>query len=189
VSNSLQTPTRLYDLCELSVLVVDDNARMRALVVNILEALNLTQVIPVGDGPEALTALDAAYFDLIIVDWMMDGMDGLALARRIRSGEGGPGAGPHVPIILMTANTDPGFMAKARDAGVNEMLTKPITAERLYRRIVTIIENPRPYIVSPGYVGPCRRRHDDHDHVGPERRSGGVCERSSVAIPNGTSGA
>jgi two-component system chemotaxis response regulator CheY len=101
---------------------------------------------------------------------MMDGLDGLLLTRRIRSAEDGNRTRPQIPIILMTAHTEPEDVMTARDAGVTEILSKPISAETLYQRIVAIIEKPRPYVVSASYVGLCRRRRDEPGYDGPERR-------------------
>jgi DNA-binding response OmpR family regulator len=48
----------------------------------------------------------------------------------------------------------------ARDAGVNEILTKPVSPESLYGRLTSVVRQPRPYIETEQYFGPDRRRRD-----------------------------
>ncbi|MGB0671119.1 MAG: response regulator, partial [Rhodospirillales bacterium] len=67
-------------------------------------------------------------------------------------------------------HTEVARVTEARDAGIHEFLAKPISAQTLYRRIVSIIETPRDFIRAPGYVGPDRKRRDDSGYRGPERR-------------------
>jgi len=76
--------------------------------------------------------------------------------RLVRTGEDSPN--PFVPVIMLTGHTETSRVVEARDAGVNEFLAKPISANGLYRRIRAIIENPRLYIKNKGYFGPDRRR-------------------------------
>jgi len=58
----------------------------------------------------------------------------------------------------------------ARDAGVNEFLGKPGSAKKIYQRIHEILEKPRQYIRTPNYFGPNRRRKNDPEYRGEERR-------------------
>ncbi len=64
----------------------------------------------------------------------------------------------------------------ARDAGVTEFLTKPISPKALYQRIVSVVTNPRPFIKTKTYFGPDRRRHASLNYAGPERRKGDNAE-------------
>lgn len=159
---------KMYDLRSLRVLVVDDNAHMRNLVMTILHAFGVKQVEQASDGADALQYMTTINFDLIIADWMMEPLDGLDFTRLIRTGS--DSKNPYVPIILMTGHTDLESVIEARDAGVNEILAKPISAKTLYDRIVSIIERPRPFIRTKTYCGPCRRRRKDPNYRGRERR-------------------
>jgi DNA-binding response OmpR family regulator len=64
----------------------------------------------------------------------------------------------------------------ARDAGVTEFLTKPISAKALYQRILNVVANPRPFIKTKTYFGPDRRRNVNASYAGPERRKGGQAD-------------
>ncbi len=71
---------------------------------------------------------------------------------------------------MLTGHPELHRVIESRDAGINEFLAKPLSAKALYQRIVTIIENPRPFIRTENYFGPCRRRKN----VGPPK---GTAER------------
>ena len=61
--------------------------------------------------------------------------------------------------------------AKARDAGINEFIAKPVSVKTMMSRLVAVIEHPRPYVRTTVYFGPCRRRRSAEEYRGPERRS------------------
>ena len=69
---------------------------------------------------------------------------------------------------------------EARDSGVNEILAKPISIKSLHSRLVSIIEQPRPFVKSKNYFGPCRRRSDDPKYAGPERRADAALSGSAA---------
>jgi DNA-binding response OmpR family regulator len=75
-----------------------------------------------------------------------------------------------VPIIVISGYTERERVLAARAAGANEVMTKPITAKALYSRLVEVIEHPRPFVRAPDYFGPDRRRAQDSNYDGPERR-------------------
>lgn len=149
-----------YDFSRLKVLVVDDNQYMRSVFREFLRALGVSPdgIRECSNGEEAIEVSGAFLPDLIISDYLMEPMDGFELARRIRRDEDSPN--PYVPIILCTGYTELGQVIAARDAGVNEVLAKPITANALYSRIRTIIEEPRQFVQLDSFFGPDRRRKD-----------------------------
>ena len=70
----------------------------------------------------------------------------------------------------------PDIVVTARDAGITEFLTKPISAKALYERILNVVANPRPFIKTKTYFGPDRRRNVNLNYIGPERRKGGKAD-------------
>ena len=101
-------------------------------------------------------------------------MDGFELARRIRRDEDSPN--PYVPIILCTGYTELGLVIAARDAGVNEVLAKPITANTLYNRIRTIIEEPRQFVQLDSFLRP----RPSPEGCFPSKRSAGSPMRAGL---------
>ena len=112
--------------------------------------------------------------DIIIADWVMPIIDGLELTQMIR--QPGANANPYVSIIMLTGHSERRKVVAARDAGVTEFLTKPVSAKALYQRVMNVIANPRPFIKTETYFGPDRRRAVSSSYSGPERRKGGKVE-------------
>jgi PleD family two-component response regulator len=156
-----------YNLSKLRVLIVDDSKNMRMLVRTVLNAIGVTTVREAGDGVAGLSELRSNPIDIAIIDWVMEGMDGLEFVRQVRSADDSPNL--FLPIIMMTGHTERHRIFKARDAGVTEFLAKPITAKTLLLRLTNIIEHPRPFVRAKGYFGPDRRRRSE-EYSGPERR-------------------
>jgi len=157
-----------YQFDRLSVLVVDDNQHMRALTSAILQALGMKNVYKTSSGEEAWEMLKTHPCDLVFLDWVLEGMSGLELARKIRMSPESPNA--FVPIIMLTGHTSIDKVHAARDAGVNEFLAKPVSSKAVIARLISVIEHPRAFVRTTSYFGPCRRRRRDADYDGPERR-------------------
>jgi len=157
-----------YSFDKLRILVVDDNQHLRKLVITILQAFGAIEIFEASDGNRAWAMLREVRPDVVILDWQMDGMNGLELTRMIRTSSQSPN--PFVPIIMLTGHTHLDHVRQARDAGVNEFLAKPVSARAIMSRLVAIIEHPRPYVRTKSYFGPCRRRRAIGEYRGPERR-------------------
>jgi len=153
----------------LHVLLADDNPHMRAIVAAVLHGVGLTQVRECGDGAEALKVLREWPADMAIVDFQMSPMDGVAFTRKVRNAPDSPN--PYLPIVMMTGHSERSRVFEARDAGVTEFVAKPVTAKAVLDRIHAVIYRPRPFVRTPDYFGPDRRRRDDPAHPGPWRRA------------------
>jgi CheY-like chemotaxis protein len=158
-----------YRFDRLKILVVDDNAHMRKLVVTILQAFGAIQIFEAESGERAWALLRDANPDVIVLDWMMEGMSGLEFVRQVRTSEQSPN--PFVPVIMLTGHTHIDHVRQARDAGVNEFLAKPVSVKAILTRLIVVIEHPRPYVRTKSYLGPCRRRRGADEYRGPERRA------------------
>lgn len=157
-----------YNIQRLNFLIVDDNHHIRFLVRMILKSLGVHEVFEAEDGSEALRTLQHFEADIVICDWNMEPMDGIAFTKEIRNSDVSPNI--YVPIIMLTGHTEISRVKTARDAGVNEFLAKPVSAQKIYQRIKSILDNPRQYIRTSSYFGPNRRRRDDPNYAGEERR-------------------
>lgn len=155
------------DISKVNVLIVEDNLHFRTLIRTILQALGVENIEESRDGAEALEVLSSFDANLAIIDWKMDGVDGLECVRRIRSEP--DDRTKFLPIIMVTGYTEESLAKQARDVGVNDFLGKPISAKSLMSRIVSVLEDSRPFIQSDVFFGPDRRSHDDK-FKGPDRR-------------------
>ena len=157
-----------YDFSSVSVLLVEDNAWMRVLVRDLLDGFGIKTVHHASDGSSAMRALIEHDPDIVICDWQMEPIDGLAFTRQVRRARETPN--PYVPIVMLTGHTERHRVAEARDAGVTEFLAKPVTARALYGRIVAIVERPRKFVHAGSFFGPDRRRRTVGNYRGKERR-------------------
>lgn len=159
------------DFSQLAVMIVDDNRHMRSLLCSIIRALGIKKIKEVGDGETALADINAFAPDIVITDWHMEPMDGTTLVKTLRHSS--VDTIRYVPIIMLSGHSDTTRVREARDCGVHDFLTKPVSAKSLLARLFKIIENPRPFIKTEQYFGPDRRRQD----IGPphgvtEQRTG-----------------
>lgn len=159
-----------YRFDRLRMLLVDDNPHMRKIVATILQAFGVTQIFEAPDAEIAWKIIKEANPDVIVTDWMMDGMNGVDLVKMIRTSASS--ANPFVPVIMLTGYTSAERVRAARDAGVNEFLAKPVSVTAVLTRLTAVIEHPRPFVRTKAYFGPCRRRRAMDDFKGPERRAG-----------------
>ena len=153
---------------DIKVLVVEDNQHFRLLIRTVLQALGVREVVEAVDGENALELLANFKADLVIADWKMEPMDGIAFAKSIRTGAKSPN--PYLPIIMVTGFAEAKLVMQARDVGINEFLAKPISAKMLMSRILAVLQRPRPFVKTGEYFGPDRRRKQV-DYKGVERRS------------------
>lgn len=153
---------------QLSVLIVDDNAHMRALLRALLEAIGISTLAEARDGETAFAHLLEQETDLVLADMTMAPMDGIAFTRKVRTHTDSPN--PFLPIIMITGHTGRHRVIEARDAGVNAFLAKPVSTGDIASHITAIITRPRPFVRCRGYFGPDRRRHGTDNHAGPWRR-------------------
>ena len=157
-----------YRFDRLKVLVVDDSVHMRKLVITILQAFGVVQIFEADSGSRAWTVLRESNPDIVVLDWVMDGMSGLELVQMIRTNPQSPN--PFMPVIMLSGHTSADHVLQARDTGVNEFIAKPVSVKTMMTRMAAVIEHPRPYVRTSVYFGPCRRRRQD-EHRGPERRA------------------
>lgn len=109
------------------VLIVDDDHRIRAMLARFLIDHGL-RVSQAGDGREMLSICDSARIDVIVLDIMMPGEDGLSLCRRVR-------AQSAVPIILLTAMTGETDRIVGLEIGADDYVVKPFNPRELLARI------------------------------------------------------
>ena len=102
------------------VLLVDDDPRLIHIVSLYLQVQDI-EVSTAGDGEQALEMLSRGLPDLLITDVMMPVMDGLSLCRKVRALPGADG----LPIIVFTALDGDGDVLAAREAGADQVITKP----------------------------------------------------------------
>jgi CheY-like chemotaxis protein len=131
--STLTTPSSLRPPGQgVRILLAEDNKVNQRVAVRMLEK-DGHQVIVVGDGHQALAALEREDFDLVLMDVQMPEMGGLEATAAIREKE--KSTGRHLPIVAMTAGAMQGDQEKCLAAGMDGYLSKPVRSQEL-REIV-----------------------------------------------------
>jgi two-component system chemotaxis response regulator CheY len=155
-------------LDRLRALVVDERRHLKQVLAPILNGASLTRIDYASGRGEALgrLGLDGPHLAFIDIDSSPDEM--LNLVRTIRR--------PTVdwnyklPVIVLVGSLSHAQICAVRDAGVNEILIKPITIATVMDRLSRVVLKPRPFVVSERYRGPDRRRRAMAAYPGTERR-------------------
>lgn len=114
-----------------NVLIVDDEARIREVVQYALEREGF-RVSAVDDGGLAVDALRRGSFDLVVLDVMLPGMDGLEVCRRVR-------ASSKVPILFLSARADEIDRVLGLELGGDDYLVKPFSPRELVARVKAVL--------------------------------------------------
>jgi CheY-like chemotaxis protein len=164
-----------YDLSGFRILIIDDSKFIAELQSSSLIEMGVGQVMTAKDGAAAKDKIidhnatqSAQNIDVVIVDWLMPEFSGLELLKWIRGHKSETIR--FLPVIVCSAYANFSIVEESRDNGATEVLVKPVSAQKLARRILHVIDNPRPFIKTADFFGPDRRRKET-PYKGQERRT------------------
>jgi len=120
----------------LRVLLIDDDTRLHELLSSYLEQNGL-HVTAAPDGPRGLAALEVGTFDVVLLDLMMPGMDGIEVCRRIRQKN-------TIPVLMLTARGDETDRVVGLEIGADDYVSKPFSPRELLARIKAVLRRARP---------------------------------------------
>ncbi|WP_037608199.1 response regulator transcription factor [Streptacidiphilus rugosus] len=131
-----------------TVLLAEDDRAIRDSLDRLL-TLEGYQVTPVSDGIEALASVHKQRPDVLVLDVMMPGIDGLAVCRVLRA------EGDNVPILMLTARVETSDRVAGLDAGADDYMLKPFEAEELLARLRALLRRAAvpAAAVEPGAAG------------------------------------
>ncbi len=130
------------------VLVIDDEHMVRDVVAAYLERDGL-DVVRVSDGDEALAVLARDHIDLVVLDVMLPGTDGLSILRTLRSSG-------DTPVILLTARADELDRVHGLQLGADDYVTKPFSPRELAARVQSVLRRTRAAASTPPGTPPMR---------------------------------
>ena len=135
-----------------NVLVVEDEPAIQELIAVNLEHAG-HHVIRARDAEAALRIVREALPDLLLIDWMLPGMSGVALARQLRADERTRG----IPMILLTARSEEQDKIAGLEAGADDYVTKPFSPRELMARIKAVMRRRAPQMTDdPVEIGGLR---------------------------------
>ena len=97
-----------------------------------------------GDGEEALILVDEIKPDVILLDWMIEGISGIEVCRRLRRRP----ASANVPIVMLTARGDEDDRVRGLDTGADDYVTKPFSPKELVARVGAVLRRVRPALAA-----------------------------------------
>ena len=125
------------DFSELHVLVIDDEEFMRELVRRLLGLIGINKISEATDGADGLTKLMAAHPDLIVLDIMMEPMNGLKFLKTVRIGMSG--ARRDLPVIVLTGSDEQSVLGTAMALDCNAFLSKTESLDALKDRMARVL--------------------------------------------------
>jgi two-component system chemotaxis response regulator CheY len=125
----------LIDLSDISVMCIDDDPVIRSVVRFALQRLGCRDVVLAHGGTEALDLCAGRRFDLLICDFQMAPMTGLAFLRELAA----TGLGEGWPVIMLSAESGPATIQEAHDLGVCAWVGKPVSAQVLIENVGTVL--------------------------------------------------
>ncbi|MEA3052737.1 MAG: two-component system, OmpR family, phosphate regulon response regulator PhoB [Sphingomonadales bacterium] len=121
------------------LLLVEDDKALAELLVWHFERQDF-DVRRTADGEEALLLADEAVPDIVILDWMIEGISGIELCRRLRRKT----ATANVPIIMLTARGEESDRIRGLETGADDYVTKPFSPAELIARVAAVLRRVRP---------------------------------------------
>ena len=118
------------------ILIVDDYKTMIRIIRNLLTQLGFEDIDDACDGSEALSRMSSKSYGLVISDWNMEPMNGLDFLKAIRAGSS---ANARIPFIMVTAESKQSSVQAAKEAGVNNYIVKPFSADTLRSKIDNVL--------------------------------------------------
>lgn len=168
-----------YSLGGIRILSVEEFPFMAGLMASMLREFGVGKVLSTCSVEEAKKLISLHnedsdkenHIDILTLDLMWPLKNGLDILEWIRRQE--KDEVRFLPALFCTAYASQDIVCTGRDYGANEVMVKPVSAEKLAQRLLHIIDRPRPFIKSPAFFGPDRRRQDSQ-YNGQERRIRGA---------------
>lgn len=132
-------------LKDYKILIVEDNEVNQLLLERILKSLDAKTYLA-ENGSEAVELVKSKYFDLVLMDIQMPGMDGLTATKIIKS------QFPHLPVLAVTAHAFLEEIEKCREAGCDDVITKPIKKTELLEKIFSYLDMSKTKFVEEARV-------------------------------------
>jgi len=119
--------------------IVEDSSQMRELIKMALRSSGITDITEAENGADAIDLIKSRGADIVIMDWMMDVMDGMECTRQIRAGI--EGVDPKTPIILLTGMVSEESEAAAYAAGADLFMGKPFSLKQMFNGVMKILRD------------------------------------------------
>jgi len=159
-----------------NVLLLDHDPNMRAVLQEMLTSIGVQTIYQVNTPDEAFKTLDKREVDLVIINDMSCQIDAPGFSARVRELESK--AARPLPLILLMAEVDEAYLARAKDASISSVLISPFTTKQLKSCIKSVMPKVVELVLAKTYFG-TDRRGESNAHIAPDERQNG---RGSCAV-------
>ena len=162
---------------ESHVMIFDDDIFMSKLIESVLISFDVGTISVVNDPEEARMYVRSNSIDGVILEWIdwdnpnLDFLDYIRKSGKVKNSK--------IPVIMCTGHTDYPQIIKARDAGANEVVAKPIIPAQIFDKLYNAVFKQREFISAETFTGPDRRRHSG-PYEGEDRRAGQAMAQSDI---------
>lgn len=156
-------------------LIIDPAGHSKALLRKLLTAFEVSRIMSTNGTDEALIMLRREPYSIVFLDEMAGPLKPLHFLKMLRRDLNTSDV--TVPVVLVSAGADAAKIAAARDAGMNDVISKPVSVQTIERKLRSLLVAPRPFVTAKSFVGPDRR------HTQEDRRQFG--ERSAKSDRRG----
>jgi two-component system chemotaxis response regulator CheY len=169
---------------EIRTLVIDPTGHSKTLLRRILANLGVLGVEAVSGTDDALLALRQDLYTVVFCDELAGPLDPFAFLKALRRDL--ETRDVTVPVVLISAGAEFSKVAAARDAGMNDVIVKPVSIDTIERKLTSLVLEPKAFVTARGFVGPDRRRSGDRRQFGErlvvDERRGKATDGSIFAI-------
>jgi CheY-like chemotaxis protein len=177
--------TTQADLRNLRVLLVGGKASGAQVLRTAFGLIGITQIAVIADSARAIEALRVQSFCAIFCDATAEAWQGMTFPIAARRASGV--INPMTPLFLICHNARQRQVEHARDTGVTDVLTQPVSAATIQRKLEVALAAPRPFIAAPSFFGPDRRTRRQSTWSGADRRTRAP-KKTKVVLPEPGSG-
>ena len=162
---------RAADWGRMNILIVDQDNEFRFWARSVLRKMGVTEVFSTASGAEALKILRVNNVSICLVDLVMDDMDGVRFIEELRSGAGAGDDRSALPVVLLTRSVDMERLAPAFDAGVENLIQKPVSEAILLQRIGSTAASPQRVVLKGAAAKTKSPNRDVEEPKKPARRA------------------
>jgi len=172
--------TKQADLRNLSILVVGGKAAAAQVLRTAFGLIGITRITVIAESARAIEQLRTQSFSAIFCDASAEPYHGMPFSLAARRTDGI--VNPMTPLFMITHSARQRLVEQARDTGVTDVLTQPVSAATISRKLAVAMAAPRPFIAASTFFGPDRRTRRQNTWKGDDRRTR-VAKKTKVALP------
>jgi CheY-like chemotaxis protein len=174
----------MQEFREIRTLVIDPTGNSKTLLRRILANLGVMGVKAVDGTDDALLAMRQDLYTVVFCDELAGPLDPFAFLKALRRDL--ETRDVTVPVVLVSVGAEFSKVAAARDAGMNDVIVKPVSVDTIERKLISLVLEPKAFVTAKGFVGPDRRRAGDRRQFGEraarDERRGKATDGSIFAI-------